>query len=217
MLFEAFALPHQGPLEDHSALLVALAVLGRKLIDPAQLTVAVLAADVSHHVSAGEHHPVLHLAVLEVHHLARAGQDSQRSETHSQISHADTTHTLPPHTFTCPPQEHARPPSLTLAPTPPMHKRTKHPIRRPITNDLSHHHTAPTHHPRTQSTYAPTLPTRAPHSHNNPKPHSHTDSIPIHPHHPTLRSQCGQPLIYEYRGVSLARSTGHCAGGLWWV
>lgn len=69
MLFEAFALPHQGPLEDHSALLVALAVLGRKLIDPAQLTVAVLAADVSHHVSAGEHHPVLHLAVLEVHHL----------------------------------------------------------------------------------------------------------------------------------------------------
>lgn len=184
MLFEAFALPHQGPLEDHSALLVALAVLGRKLIDPAQLTVAVLAADVSHHVSAGEHHPVLHLAVLEVHHLARAGQDSQRSETHSQFSHADTTHTLPPHTFTCPPQEHARPPSLTLAPTPPMHKRTKHPIRRPITNDLSHHHSthpSPSHsihictHPsntRTPLTQQPQPPlTHRLHTYSSPSPH----------------------------------------------
>lgn len=69
MLLEALALPHQRPLQDHAALLVALAVLGGELVDPAQLTVAVLTADVSHHVSAGQHHTVLHLAVLQVHHL----------------------------------------------------------------------------------------------------------------------------------------------------
>lgn len=69
VLLEALALPHQRPLQDDAALLVALAVLRGELVDPAQLAVAVLAADVAHHVSAREHDAVLHLAVLEVHHL----------------------------------------------------------------------------------------------------------------------------------------------------
>ncbi len=69
MLLEALSLPHQRSLQDHTALFIALAVLGGELVDPAQLAVAVLTADVSHHVSAGQHHAVLHLAVLQVHHL----------------------------------------------------------------------------------------------------------------------------------------------------
>lgn len=69
MLLKALALPNQRPLQDDTSLLVPLTVLGSKLVDPAQLAVAVLAADVPHHVSAGKHHSVLHLAVLEVHHL----------------------------------------------------------------------------------------------------------------------------------------------------
>lgn len=68
-MLKAFALPHQRPLQDDTALLVALAFLSGELVHPAQLAVAVLAADVPHHVSSGEHHSVLHLAVLEVHHL----------------------------------------------------------------------------------------------------------------------------------------------------
>ena len=52
-----------------ASLLVPLTVLGRKLVDPAQLAVAVLAADVPHHVPAGERHSVLDLTVLQVHHL----------------------------------------------------------------------------------------------------------------------------------------------------
>lgn len=50
MFFEALALPDECSLQDDAALLVALAVLGGKLIDPAQLAVAVLTADVLHHV-----------------------------------------------------------------------------------------------------------------------------------------------------------------------
>lgn len=69
MLFKALTLPNQCPLQDDPALLVPLTVLSSKLIDPTQLAVAILAADVPHHVSAGEHHSVLHLTVLEVHHL----------------------------------------------------------------------------------------------------------------------------------------------------
>ena len=69
MLLEAFALADQGPLQDHAAFLVALAVLRGELVDPAQLAVAVLAAHVPHHVPAREHDSVLHLAVLQVHHL----------------------------------------------------------------------------------------------------------------------------------------------------
>ena len=69
MFFEALALPDECSLQDDTALLVALAVLSGKLIDPAQLAVTVLTADISHHVSARQHHAVLHLAVLQVHHL----------------------------------------------------------------------------------------------------------------------------------------------------
>ena len=69
VLLEAFALSDQGPLQDDPPLLVALAVLRGKLVDPAQLAVAVLAAHVPHHVPACEHDSVLHLAVLQVHHL----------------------------------------------------------------------------------------------------------------------------------------------------
>lgn len=69
VLFEALALSNQRSLQDDPALFVPLAVFGSKLVNPAQLAVAVLAADIPHHVPSSEHHPVLHLTVLEVHHL----------------------------------------------------------------------------------------------------------------------------------------------------
>lgn len=69
MLLKALALPDQRSLQNHTSLFVPLAVLGGKLIDPAQFAVTVLTADVSDHVPAGEHDSVLHLAVLQVHHL----------------------------------------------------------------------------------------------------------------------------------------------------
>lgn len=68
-MLKALALPHQRPLQDDAALLVALALLGGKLVHPAQLAVAVLAADVSHHVSSCQHDSVLHLAVLQIDNL----------------------------------------------------------------------------------------------------------------------------------------------------
>lgn len=63
------ALLHQGPLQDHAALLVPLVVVCGELVHPAQLGVAVLAEHVPHHVAPREHHPVHHLAHLKVHHL----------------------------------------------------------------------------------------------------------------------------------------------------
>lgn len=69
MFLEAFALPHQSTLQDDTPLFVALAVLRGKFVDPAQLAVAVFAADVPHHVTAGEHDPVLDFTVLQVYHL----------------------------------------------------------------------------------------------------------------------------------------------------
>lgn len=63
-VLEAFALPHQSSLQDDTALLVALALLGGKLVHPAEFAVAVLAADIPHHVSSCQHDSVLHLAVL---------------------------------------------------------------------------------------------------------------------------------------------------------
>lgn len=68
-MFEAFALPHQRPLQDDPSLLVALALLRGELVHPAQLTVAVLATDVPHHVPPSQHDSVLDLAVLQVHDL----------------------------------------------------------------------------------------------------------------------------------------------------
>lgn len=69
VLLKALTLSDQCSFQNDTPLLVALAVLRGELVDPAQFAVTVLAADVPHHVSAGEHHSVLHLTVLEVHHL----------------------------------------------------------------------------------------------------------------------------------------------------
>lgn len=69
MLLKTLTFPDQRPLQDDSPLFVPLTVLSSKFVDPSQFAVAVLAANVSYHVPSGEHHSVLHLAILEVHHL----------------------------------------------------------------------------------------------------------------------------------------------------
>lgn len=69
VLLDAVALRDQGPLEDDAALLVALTLLCGKLVDPAQLGVAVLAGHIAYHVPARQHHSVLHLTVVEVDHF----------------------------------------------------------------------------------------------------------------------------------------------------
>lgn len=43
-----------------------LAVLGGELVHPAQLRVAVLAHHIAHHVTAGQHDAILHVAELQV-------------------------------------------------------------------------------------------------------------------------------------------------------
>lgn len=53
MLLKTLTLPNQRPLQDDTSLFVPLTVLSSKLVDPTQLAVAVLAADVTHHVPAG--------------------------------------------------------------------------------------------------------------------------------------------------------------------
>lgn len=68
-VLEAFALPHQRPLQDDAALLVALALLCGEFVHPTEFAVAVLAADVTHHVPPRQHDSVLHLAVLQIHNL----------------------------------------------------------------------------------------------------------------------------------------------------
>lgn len=68
-MLEAFALPHQRSLQDDSTFLITLAVLSGKLVHPAQLDVAVLAADISHHVSPCQHDSVLYIAVLQIYNL----------------------------------------------------------------------------------------------------------------------------------------------------
>lgn len=68
-MLKALALPHQRSLQDDTALFVALALLCGKLVHPAQFAIAILAADIAHHVSPSKHDPVLHLAVLQIHHL----------------------------------------------------------------------------------------------------------------------------------------------------
>lgn len=71
MLLKALALPHQRPLQDHTAFFVALAVFSGKLVDPAQFAIAVFAAHVSNHVAASEHDPVLNFTVLQVNYLVK--------------------------------------------------------------------------------------------------------------------------------------------------
>lgn len=73
-MLKAFALPHQRPLQDDTALLVALTFLCGKLIHPAQLAVAVLAADIPHHVSSSKHDSILDLTVLQIHNLEGSNQ-----------------------------------------------------------------------------------------------------------------------------------------------
>lgn len=73
-MLKAFALPHQRSLQDDTALLVTLTFLCSKLVHPAQFAVAVLAADVPHHVSPRQHHSVLHLTVLQIHNLETSSQ-----------------------------------------------------------------------------------------------------------------------------------------------
>lgn len=68
-MLEAFALPHQRPLQDDAALLVALALLCGEFVHPTKFAVAVLAADITHHVPPRQHDSVLHLAVLQIHNL----------------------------------------------------------------------------------------------------------------------------------------------------
>lgn len=68
-VLEAFALPHQRPLQDDAALLVALALLCGEFVHPTEFAVAVLAADITHHVPPRQHDSVLHLAVLQIHNL----------------------------------------------------------------------------------------------------------------------------------------------------
>lgn len=73
-VLEAFGLPHQRPLQNDTALLVALTFLCSKLVHPAQLAIAVLAADVSHHVIPCQHLSVLHFTMLQIHNLESSSQ-----------------------------------------------------------------------------------------------------------------------------------------------
>lgn len=66
MLLDAVTLGDERPLKDNAPFLVPLALLGGKLVHPAQLGVAVLARHVAHHVAPRQHHPVLHLTEVEV-------------------------------------------------------------------------------------------------------------------------------------------------------
>lgn len=51
-MIKAFALPHQRPLQDDAALLVAFSFLSGKFVPSAQLAVTVLATAVPRHVSS---------------------------------------------------------------------------------------------------------------------------------------------------------------------
>ena len=62
VLFDAVGFGDEGAFEDDAALFVALVLLGGKLVDPAELDVALLLRHVAHHVAARQHHAVLHLA-----------------------------------------------------------------------------------------------------------------------------------------------------------
>ena len=86
MFFNAITLLNKCPLQDDPALLVPehhhdhhhaqhddhspLVILCCKLIHPAQLGITVLAEDIPDHVAPSQHHPVHHLAVVQVDHLA---------------------------------------------------------------------------------------------------------------------------------------------------
>ena len=69
MFIQTIALLDQSSLQYHLPLLVSLVILRGELVHPAQLGVAVLAEHVPHHVPPCQHHPVHHLAHLDVDHL----------------------------------------------------------------------------------------------------------------------------------------------------
>ena len=63
---KSIAFDDQRSLQDDPSFFVSLIVLCGKLIHPTQLLLAVLAENIPHHVSAGDHHTVLYLTVREV-------------------------------------------------------------------------------------------------------------------------------------------------------
>lgn len=75
----AFEFRHKSALQDHSSLLVALAFVGGKFIDPAELCGAIFAGDVSDHVSAGQHNSVLYLAEAEIDNAVEEKSASRRA------------------------------------------------------------------------------------------------------------------------------------------
>ena len=114
-LIDAVGFDDECPLEDDSGLFVPLRLLGGELVHPAQLGVAVLAVDVPDHVSAGEHDPVLDVAVVEVDHLveeegpargpreaggdefASVGQESVALRARKEFSASDVLKVNPTH------------------------------------------------------------------------------------------------------------------------
>merc|ERR1719447_2453383 len=69
VLLNAITLLYKSSLQNDSALFVPLIVLRSKLIHPSKFGITVFAIHIPDHMPAGQHHPVLHLAELEVDHL----------------------------------------------------------------------------------------------------------------------------------------------------
>jgi len=63
---EAFSFCDEGALQNYPTLLVPLRLLRRELVDPAKLGIAILAGDITHHVTPRQHHAILHLAEAKV-------------------------------------------------------------------------------------------------------------------------------------------------------
>lgn len=68
VFIEAFRLSDQSSFEDDPPFLVPLVLLGGELVNPAEFGITVFTGYIPDHVASGEHHPVLHFAVVEVDH-----------------------------------------------------------------------------------------------------------------------------------------------------
>ena len=79
VVVETLALGDECPFQDHLPLLVPLVLLRRELVDPAELRLAVLARDVAHHVAAGEHDAVLHVAEVQVDNSVEEERSARRA------------------------------------------------------------------------------------------------------------------------------------------
>lgn len=66
LVFKTVGFCHESSLQDDSALFVSLLLLRRKLVDPSQLVVTLLAGNISDHVSSSQHDPVLNLTEGQV-------------------------------------------------------------------------------------------------------------------------------------------------------